>query len=143
VVGHIPSGRRAGAVWYAALSLGVIGMTTLTRAVSPTIFRRFIGYADPTLVAVALSAWGALLLSVLIVRDGFSIAGPAVGRGVSRSVGLAALFGAVIILVDFVAVHPADMNVPFPQSVLFYPVIGFVRLCDDAHKRTYVRKMVM
>jgi hypothetical protein len=115
-----------GQIWYAGLSLGVIGLTTLTRAVSPTMFRRFIGDADPTLAAVGLSAFGALLVSVLIVRNGFSVAGPAVSRGVSRSMVLAALFGAVIIVVDLAIVHPADMNVPFPQSLLFYPVIGFM-----------------
>jgi hypothetical protein len=75
---------------------------------------------------VGVSALGAILLSVLIVRDGFSIAGSDTGRGVARSAALAALFGIVVILVDLAIVHPADMNVPFPQSLLFYPVIGFM-----------------
>ena len=77
-------------------------------------------------MAIGISALGAVLLSVLVVRDGFSIAGPDVGRGVARSGGLAAFFGAVIIGVDLAIVYPADVNVPFPQSVVFYPVIGFM-----------------
>jgi hypothetical protein len=75
---------------------------------------------------VGVSALGAILLSVLIVRDGFSIAGSDTGRGVARSAALAALFGIVVIVVDVAIVHPADMNVPFPESLLFYPVIGFM-----------------
>src|SRR5438477_445524 len=93
--------RHAGAIWYAGVSLGVIGMTAIGHAVNPVLFRRFIGDADPTLVAMGVSALGALLLSVLVVRDGFSIAGPEMGRGLVRSTGLAALFGTVIIVVDF------------------------------------------
>lgn len=89
-------------------------------------FRRFIGEANPIAVAIGVGALGASLLSVLVVRDGFLIAGQRVGRGVSRSAGLATVFGAVIILVDLTMVHPADMNVPFPGSLLFYPVIGFI-----------------
>jgi hypothetical protein len=118
--------RRAGAFWYVGLSWCVIGLTALARAVSPLMFRRFIGEANPIAVAMGVSALGALLLSVLVVRDGFSIAGLDVGRGVARSAGLAVFFGAVIIVADFAIVHPADMNVPFPRSLVFYPVIGFM-----------------
>jgi hypothetical protein len=38
----------------------------------------------------------------------------------------AALFGLLIIGVDRVLTHPADMNVPFPASLLFYPVISLM-----------------
>jgi hypothetical protein len=118
--------RHTGAIWYAGVSLGVIAMTATGHAVNPVLFRRFIGDADPTLVAMGVSGIGALFLSVLVVRDGLSIAGSDVGRGLVRSAGPAAFFGAVIIVVDFAIVHPADMNVPFPQSLVFYPVIGFM-----------------
>jgi hypothetical protein len=118
--------RRAGAIWYAGLSLGIAGMTTIDYTVNPLLFRRFIGQADPTLMVIGISALGAVLLSLLVVRDGFAIAGPNVGPGVARSAGLAALFGTVVIVADLAIVHPADMNVPFPQSLLFYPAIGFM-----------------
>jgi hypothetical protein len=79
------------------------------------MFRRFIGEANPIAMARGVSALGAVLLSVLVARDGFSVAGPDVGRGVARSGGLAVFFGAVIIVVNFAIVHPADMNAPFPS----------------------------
>jgi hypothetical protein len=127
VAGGQPDSRRfVGAVWYLSLSLGVIVSTAAGYAVNPTMFGRFIGGANPILVALGVSGVGALLLSVLVTRDNFSIARQRIGRGALRSTGLAALFGAVIIVVDLAIVHPADMNVPFPQSLLFYPVIGFM-----------------
>jgi hypothetical protein len=118
--------RYLGAIWYLGLSLGVILATAAGHAIDPTMFARFIGQTSPTVVALCVSALGALLLSELVARHNFSIAGPRVGRGVVRSMSLAALFGIVIVVVDLAIVHPADMNVPFPQSLLFYPVIGFM-----------------
>jgi hypothetical protein len=118
--------RRAGAICYAILSLSAVGLTAISHSFNPLLFQRFIGAANPIFMVVGVSALGAILLSVLIVRDGFSIAGSDTGRGVARSAALAALFGIVVILVDLAIVHPADMNVPFPQSLLFYPVIGFM-----------------
>jgi hypothetical protein len=118
--------QRAGAVWYAGLVLSVLGLTAVAHAVSPLMFRRFIGEANTMAVVMSVSALGGGLLSVLVIRDGFWIARQAVGRGVLRSVGYAALFGAVIIVADLAMLHPADINVPFPYSVLFCPVIGFM-----------------
>lgn len=115
-----------GLAWYLSLSLGVVVATAAGRALDPTMFVRFIGETNPTLVALGVSAVGALLLSALVARDNFSITGAQLGRGALRSTCLAALFGAVIIVVDLAIVHPADINVPFPQSLLFYPVIGFI-----------------
>ena len=39
---------------------------------------------------------------------------------------LAALLGIVMILVDTKIIFSADMNVLFPESLLFYPAIGFL-----------------
>ena len=42
------------------------------------------------------------------------------------SSGLAALFGLVAILADFnMRFYAADINILFPKSLLFYPVMGF------------------
>lgn len=118
--------RYLGAIWYSGLSLGVILATAAGHAINPSMFAQFIGQTNPIAVALGISVLGALLLFVLVARDTFSIAGPRVGRGALRSAGVATLFGVVIVVADLAIVHPADMNVPFPQSLLFYPVIGFM-----------------
>lgn len=45
--------------------------------------------------------------------------------GLYRCSGLAAILGLIMILVDLKIVFPADMNILFPESLLFYPAIGF------------------
>ena len=47
-------------------------------------------------------------------------------RGLGVSTLSAVLFGITIIIVDLLATFPQDLNVSFPQSLLFYPSIGFV-----------------
>jgi hypothetical protein len=111
---------------YAGLSIAVVGLTALARGVEPLLFQRFTGATDPVIVAMGISVLGAVLLSVLCMCDGFVIAQRRPAKGLLWSAGLAALFGMVIIAVDFAIVHPTDMNVPLPQSLLFYPVIAFI-----------------
>ncbi len=41
--------------------------------------------------------------------------------------GIAVLFGLEVIVADtWFAEYPADINAPFPHSLLFYPTIGFI-----------------
>jgi hypothetical protein len=81
---------------------------------------------SPIFAATAMCAIGAVLLRVLVIRDGFAVAGPHIARGLTWSAGFAVLFGMIIVPADLIIVHTADMNIPFPASVLFYPVIGFM-----------------
>jgi hypothetical protein len=47
-------------------------------------------------------------------------------RGLVLSATLATLFAVVTILVDLSIVQPKDLNVPPPQSLLFYPAMAYV-----------------
>ena len=58
-------------------------------------------------------------------RAGFAFHRPGNG-GLAQAAGLAVLLGAVVILADLKLVHPKDINVPWPASVVFYPLIGVV-----------------
>jgi hypothetical protein len=115
----------------AILSIAVLELTAAGHSADSLLFRRFTGAADPVAVAAAITLLGAVLLSVLLVRGGFAIYRRGNVRGLLQAAGIAALFGAIIILADLRlpglrAIHPKDMNVPFPESLLFYPVIGFM-----------------
>jgi len=113
-------------ITYAGLSGVIVGLTIAARRAYPLLFQRFIGGADPVIAVTGICAVGAVLLFVLWRRDGFDVVRSQPAPGLLRAAGLASLFGLVVIAVDFAIVHPADMNVPFPQSLLFYPVMALM-----------------
>jgi hypothetical protein len=113
-------------ITYAGACAAVLALTIVARAVDPALFERFIGGVSPVMVVAVVSLLGAALLRLLDSRGGFAIIRPQPARGLLRAAGLAALFGMLVMGVDLVLTHPADMNVPFPESLVFYPVISLM-----------------
>ncbi|MFO1183215.1 MAG: hypothetical protein U1E56_00345 [Bauldia sp.] len=92
-------------------------------ASAPLALARFVGTTNP-LVAAATVALLLLAVSGPFLREGaFRVAGRPLG--LYPALALAALFGAIIVGADAVIRFPPDMNVPFPQSLAFYPAMGF------------------
>lgn len=120
------SGERLQLRVIAALCAGVTGFAAILYFSNQLLFQRFIGNANPILVFVVASLLGIALLSLLLSRGWFAIYKKATPSGLLRSSALAALFGLIMILVDTQVRFPADMNVPFPESLLFYPAIDFL-----------------
>lgn len=89
------------------------------------IFQRFIGKINPILAILLAIILGIILFSILLSQKWFAIFGKETLDGVIRASVLAAVFGVIIILVDMKIVFPADTNILFPESILFYPAIGF------------------
>jgi hypothetical protein len=110
---------------YAGLCSITLGLAAGTRFVDRQLFQRFVGTTDPVIVVTGASVLGAVLLKRLL-REGFLLVRDDPGRGLRAAAGLASIFGLAIIAMDFAIVHPADLNVPFPRSLLFYPVVAFV-----------------
>jgi hypothetical protein len=110
----------------AALSIGAVGLSAILQASDPLLFRRFIGRTHPLIAVPLVSASGVVLLSLLLSRGWFAICRREHLGWLWRSAGLGALFGLVAVGLDLRVVFPADLNVAFPASLLFYPVIGFV-----------------
>ena len=69
---------------------------------------------------------GVILFTFLLYRGWFAIYNKENLAGLFRYSGLAALFVIISILVDLKVGFPVDMNILFPKSLLFYPVIGFL-----------------
>jgi len=111
--------------WYAALSVMLVGVAWFGDAYSPGLFGRFIGAAHPALVVLAVCGLGATLLPMLR-RRGLQVAGSRSREGLAWAACAALAFGAIVIPADLVIVHPVDMNVPWPESLAFYPVIGLM-----------------
>ena len=89
-------------------------------------FQPYFGSVNPVLVIGLSIILGSVLLQVHLSNGWFLIYRKGDRRGLLISSGLAVLFGGVIIIVDLLAVFPEYINVSFPQSLLFYPAIGFV-----------------
>jgi hypothetical protein len=110
---------------FAALSVGVTALTWALYRSHPGSFQRFVGGSNPVAVIFFLIIIGFVLLTYLRLRTGFSIYQKGGHRGLPYSLGLAVPFAIVAILSDLWGAFPRDLNIPFPQSLLFYPVIGF------------------
>lgn len=118
----------------AILSVGAAGATGVLSLSDGDIFRPYLGSVQPVLV-VALAAVAAFAcLGFLRERCGFAIyAGRSSLRGIALSAKLAVLFAAAVMVVDVVGRFPRGINVPPPQSFLFYPVMAYVaEICFHA-----------
>lgn len=110
----------------AALCIVVTGLVAVLYFSDRHLFQRFMGDINPLLIFVVTGLLGVALLTLLLYRGWFVIYKKENLRTLPRSCALAALLGLVMILVDTQARLPADMNIPFPQSLLFYPAMGFL-----------------
>jgi hypothetical protein len=123
---ELVSNQRSQYLVFIGLSIGVAGLIAIVYSSSNLIFQRFLGRINPFVAFLFVFLLGLFFLSYLLSQGWFAIYENANLTGLLRSSGLAALLGLIMILVDLKIVFPADTNVSFPESVLFYPAIGFV-----------------
>jgi hypothetical protein len=110
---------------FAGLSLGILGFTGILFFPDKLLFQRFLGKINPLIAFLIAIILGFILLSFLLSRKWFAIYEKESLNGLLRSSSLAALLAIIMILVDTKVIFPADTNILFPQSLLFYPAIGF------------------
>ncbi|NNF39355.1 MAG: hypothetical protein HKN71_11860 [Gemmatimonadetes bacterium] len=83
------------------------------------------GGLDPLLTTAAAALLGALALRQLARLEWFR-AGATSGHGVLMAAVVGAALTVPVIVVDLLGGFPAEMNVRFPASLLFYPSIAVV-----------------
>ncbi len=110
---------------FAALVIGVLGMTGILKYSNPSFFQRFIGEINPIIAILGSGILGLLLFSFLLVKRWFIICKKENFKKAFRYAWLVVVFASIAILIDWEIVYPEDMNIPFPESLLFYPAIGF------------------
>lgn len=124
-----PPHERRQYVAFGVLSLVAVGCTVIL-SLSRDGARFFAAYfgSIPPLAAIAAAALvGFVSLVFLHSRGWFEIYTSSTVRGVGVSAVIATLFGAWQVCADvLVARLPKDINVPPPQSLLFYPAMGYV-----------------
>jgi len=111
---------------FIGLSLIVFVLTGMIYQSSRSSFQRFFGSLNPLLAVLIVIILGLSLLSFLLYKTQLAIYSQSDVKGRLLAAGLALLFAVVMILVDRAVVFPADLNVPFPHSLAFYPVMGYV-----------------
>jgi hypothetical protein len=110
---------------FAGLSLALLGLTELGFLIDKHLFQTYFADAHPLLVVLLLVLLGTLLMIFLISRHSFVVFSNTTARDLLIGFSLTASFALIAILIDINVKFPASMNILFPESLLFYPVIGF------------------
>ena len=124
---EIPSGERHQYLALGVLSLAAAGATGILSLSQRNFFQPYFGRINPMLAIVLIMVLSFVSLGFLYSRGWFEIyRAQETLRGVLFSAAIATLFAIEAIFADFVIRFPRDLNVPLPQSLLFYAAIGYV-----------------
>lgn len=104
--------------------LGILIMTIVLTRFNALLFKRFLGDTHPIVAILLSSILGFLLLSFLLTKQWLTVFHMPHLRKAAGYAWPAVLFSCVAILIDLTIVFPIDMNILFPESLLFYPVIA-------------------
>ena len=125
IMEHI-SNERSQVLIFLSISLFIAILTGILDVRNAYLFQAFFGKLNPLLAVLIVVLLGTILSVFLASRGWFVVYKAGEYKGFLVAAGLAALPGLVIILIDLKAIFPEDVNRPFPDSLLFYPIFGFV-----------------
>ena len=100
-------------------------MTGVLNYSNPILFQRFIGEINPIAAILLSGVIGIILLSYLMSKGWFSIYKKENFKRTLQYSWLVAFFASVAIFIDWKIVYSKEINILFPESLLFYPAIGF------------------
>jgi hypothetical protein len=107
------------------LCLGATAAAAILDASGSDTYRFVFGPANPVATTLTISLLGVLALLLLKRYSWFSPGGGG-RRGLRTAILLGAGLTVPVLIVDWLGGFPADINVPVPQSLLFYPSIAVV-----------------
>lgn len=111
---------------FLGLSAIVFILAVITYISNSAYFQRFFGRINPLFVLFVVFIIGLVLFTFLLNDGQFAIYRAGDFKGWLLAAMLAVPFAIVIILVDRAASFPIDTNIPYPDSLSFYPVMGYV-----------------
>jgi hypothetical protein len=109
-----------------ALSLGITALLVIAYSTDPLLFQRWLASINPMVVGVVIVVVGAGILTFFLWRGWFAVYASGQPKRFLWSAGIATLLAAMMIVADVIGPYPEDINVLWPQSLLYYPVIGYV-----------------
>jgi hypothetical protein len=122
---EVISNERQQFLILAGLSLGIVLLAAVAYALDRQLFNRLLGNINPVLASTIIVLVGGILLLVLVAREWFAIYRPWEPGRFLLPAGLAILLAVLMSLVDAKVVLPEELNAPFPQSILYYPAVGY------------------
>jgi hypothetical protein len=111
---------------YLFVWLTVVFLTAVVNYSDGLYYTRFIGELNPLYVFLISGIIGFATLSKFLSKNRFSIFKIEYGKRSFRYIWLIIPFTSIAIMVDYIMVFPEDMNIPFPDSLLFYPAMAFL-----------------
>ncbi|MDD2921612.1 MAG: hypothetical protein PHQ36_04935 [Anaerolineales bacterium] len=111
---------------YFGISILILGFVGTLYFTDRFVFARFLGRINPLTAFPVVIILGFILPAILISKNWFAIYEAQNLKWQVRYAGLAILLGIIMALVDLRVKLLPDMNILFPQSLLFYPAIGFL-----------------
>jgi hypothetical protein len=110
---------------YILLSIMIIFQVVFLNALNPLIFKRFFGDTSSVLVFTAVTILGFMLFLFLNRDNSFYIVNNSCKNRISYAFLAAFLFFIPIVIIDLKIPFPENINVSFPESIFFYPAMGF------------------
>lgn len=107
-----------------ALFACAVAASAVLSLVSPGASALLFGQLDFLLLTVAATALGGMALWLLVRYDWFDAS--ASWRSIRIALGLGGCLTLPVIIVDVMGGFPAELNVPLPESLLFYPSLALV-----------------
>ena len=111
---------------YLLASLFVLAFTCILTIIDPNSFMRILGPINPIILIFLLIIGGFITLRFFLSRNWFEIYAKKQIKKQNYFYYLPILLAFMPILIDLTFRYPETTNVYFPQSLLFYPIIGFV-----------------
>lgn len=111
---------------FLAISIIILVLTAITNNSNRNSFRKYFGKIYPIVAVLSVILIGLFLFTFLLLDDQFAIFQSGNIQGILYASSLAVPFAVLMIFIDRKAPFPVDINVPYPDSLFFYPVMGFV-----------------
>jgi hypothetical protein len=122
---HSLSGQQLQYQIYMGLASLIITLTGIFHFRDEHIFQRYTGSINSLIAGVTIIITGFILLSFMLSKGWFVIYKKEHLKKRLRLISIACVFIPVSILVDVKVGFPPEMNILFPDSLLFYPAIAF------------------
>ena len=95
---------------FLGIAIVIAGMTGWLYVRNAPLFRPLLGKLNPLIAIGIVTCVGVALLALLLQRGWFVVYRAGNSKGLFTASALAALLGAIIVVVDLIAVFPADTN---------------------------------
>ena len=111
---------------YFVISFIILIFSAFLRSIEREIFNSRLGNVNQLISIPILSLIGLFCVTVLIHKKWFAVYAGWNAKGIRTAVWLSVVFFIVVIILDWTLRFPREINIPFPRSLLYYPVVGFV-----------------